>query len=64
MISYRDMTFCLSNCTNKKCERHFGSEDRLKAESWWGGEDAPVAFADFSPTCEDYEYAVPDDKAL
>ena len=54
MICYRDMTFCDSDCTNRACRRHFGPDDGAAAIRWWGGEDAPVAWADFTGDCPDY----------
>jgi hypothetical protein len=55
MICYRDMTFCASDCRNTKCRRYFGEDQRKGAVEWWGSDDAPVAMADFSKTCEDYK---------
>lgn len=56
MICYKDMTFCCSDCTNSKCERHWDDKKRADARKWWGSDEGvPVAFADFSPTCESYE---------
>lgn len=54
MICFRDMTFCGSDCTNARCRRHYGHDDRDAAERWWGSSDAPVAFSDFSGECPDY----------
>lgn len=54
MICYKDRTFCSSDCTNSACYRFFGEYHRLQSIKWWGSEDAPVAFADFSNNCEDY----------
>ena len=55
MICYKDQTFCSSDCVNKNCFRYFGEEERKGAKAWWGGDDAPVAFADFSLNCPDYK---------
>ena len=54
-LCYKDMTFCYSDCTNTACSRHFGPEVEKKAIEWWGSEDAPIAFSDFSDTCPDYQ---------
>lgn len=54
MLCYKDMSFCLSGCTNTTCHRHFGPTEEKAAEVWWGGPDAPVAFMDFSGDCSDY----------
>lgn len=59
MMCFRDMTFCASDCTNAKCRRHFGDDDRAAARAWGATfgheEDPPVAFTDFSGDCPDYE---------
>lgn len=55
MISYRDMTFCQAKCANAECPRHWDAIKRAKAIGWWGGEDAPVAFSDFSKDCPEYQ---------
>ena len=54
MMCYKDMTFCRSDCTNTKCFRNFTDTIREDAIKWWGSEDAPIAFADFSSSCDDY----------
>lgn len=54
MICYKDMTFCLSDCKNAYCERHWTAEKSESARRWWGGDNAPVAFSDFSKRCEEY----------
>lgn len=53
MICYRDMTFCTAKCFTE-CARKLTEEVRLDAVKWWGNEDAPIAVADFSPSCEMY----------
>ena len=50
MICFRDMTFCSAECVNSECFRNY-SPDVDKAAKAWGGDDAPVAFSDFSDTC-------------
>jgi hypothetical protein len=54
-MTFRDMTFCGSDCTNAACRRRFGPDDRDAARKWWGSDGAPVAMSDFSPNCDDYE---------
>lgn len=49
MFVYKDMSFCKSDCTNKKCERHDSHIDK----NWKYG----VAYADFSKQCEKYKPA-------
>lgn len=55
MICYKDRTFCASDCTNSACFRHYGDEEKRGAILWWGSEGAPIAFADFSDRCSDYQ---------
>lgn len=54
MIHYKDMTFCSAECVNRECPRNY-SPDVHKAAVAWGGENAPVAFSDFSADCKDFE---------
>lgn len=54
MICYRDMTFCEASCGTTDCPSKFTEADRLKAVAWWGDINPPVAFSDFSGTCEAY----------
>jgi hypothetical protein len=52
MICYKDRTFCCdAECINQECWRYFGHQQQKDAEEWWGGPEAPVAFADFSGEC-------------
>lgn len=53
MICYRDMTFCTAKCLTE-CARKLTEEVRVAAVKWWGWPDAPIAVADFSPSCEMY----------
>lgn len=57
MLCYKDKTFCYSDCTNSKCYRFFGEEERIGSRKWWSHDpdNAPIAFSDFSKNCEDYE---------
>ena len=54
MMCYRDMTFCDASCGTIDCYRKFTEIDRLKAAAWWGGDNPPIAFSDFSETCETF----------
>lgn len=54
MICYKDKSFCASDCVNTSCDRHFGPEQEKAAREWWGSDDAPVAFMDFSGRCDEY----------
>lgn len=54
MIGYRDMTFCVGPCATTDCPRQFTPEDQERADRWWGGPGAPVAFADFRGNCPRY----------
>jgi hypothetical protein len=55
MICFRDMSFCASNCANRDCRRNYGPEEKAAAREWWGGDDAPVALANFRTGCADYK---------
>ena len=59
MICFRDKTFCGSDCTNTDCGRYFGAAEEEAARRWWGGDGAPVAYANFSATCPDYSAPTP-----
>jgi hypothetical protein len=53
MISYLDMAFCSSEkCVNYKCRRKFTDEHAKAAKKWWGGDDYPIAYADFEVDCK------------
>lgn len=54
MMCFRDMTFCSAECRTTDCKRNFTLEMAEAAVKWWGREDAPVAFSDFSGNCPDY----------
>ena len=54
MICFRDMTFCSADCKTDACFRHWDKDKAEEARQWWGGEDAPVAFADFSGECHSF----------
>ena len=55
MICYKDMSFCASDCTNTSCHRHWTDEKSAAARKWWGKDNPPVAFMDFSGKCDDYQ---------
>lgn len=55
MISYKDMTFCLSDCINPVCERKLTDAVIKQAEAWWGTGNAPIAVTDYSDICQDYK---------
>lgn len=55
MLCFKDQTFCASDCKNDTCFRHFTDETHQAAREWWGGDDAPIAFSDFSKTCPGYK---------
>lgn len=54
MICFKDMTFCSAECANHQCPRNFTPDQKVQARNWWGGDDVPVAFADFKTGCEDF----------
>jgi len=47
MITYRDMTFCKSDCIDSKCPRFLSEEEKRSAK-------LPIAWSDFSKSCPDY----------
>jgi hypothetical protein len=49
VICFRDMTFCSGPDHSPECGRRWTAELFQAAEHWWGGPDAPVAFA---PLCD------------
>lgn len=55
MLCFHDMSFCSSDCRNKDCRRFFSPKLREEAKRWWGSDDAPVAFSDFSGGCDKYQ---------
>lgn len=58
MICYLNKTFCVAGaktCGNTKCSRYFRKEDEGYAKKWWGGEDPPVAWGDYSSDCPDIQ---------
>lgn len=57
MTSYRDMTFCSAKCATRDCHRNPPDDLHERVERWWGGPGGPVAWADFSPRCEQYVQA-------
>lgn len=56
MMSYKDRTFCKSDCTNSDCYHYFGEYQLESARKWWSHDpdNAPIAWADFSVGCEEY----------
>lgn len=54
-MCFRDRSYCSANCKNLNCDRNFTDELHEAARKWWGGDNAPVAFMDFSPTCQEYD---------
>lgn len=56
-LCFRYMIFCSSDCMNTACRRNWTADKREASVKWWEGCEgkAPVAFSDFSDTCEDYE---------
>lgn len=55
-MTYKDMTFCDSDCINYKCHRNFSPEQKEAATAWWGSTSAPVAFShSYREDCNEYE---------
>ncbi len=61
MICYRDMTFFSAACRNETCERRLTDRVKANAQAWWERTfpqsqiGAPIAMADFSSTCPDFQ---------
>jgi len=55
-LCYKDKTFCLSDCINTECFRHFGEAEREGSRKWWSHDpdNTPVAMSDFSWACDGY----------
>lgn len=56
-LCFRDMAFCRSDCVNSACDHHFGEQERADAIAWWGSDEAPIAFSDYSLDCAEYQPA-------
>ena len=57
MICFLDRTFCSAPCRNHNCHRNYTDEIHEAARRWWDHDpdNVPVAFMDFSKTCEEYQ---------
>jgi hypothetical protein len=58
MIVYKDMTFCKSDCLNRKCRRFISEGVKIDAETWaksCGLDEVPMSVADFSENCKEYK---------
>lgn len=47
MLCFKDRTWCSNPDCDNSCGRKFTEKDRKDAIEWWGGENPPIAFADF-----------------
>lgn len=56
MMCFKDITFCASPDCKGECGRQWTPELAKQAESWWGGPNAPVAFAYFCKSDDAQEY--------
>lgn len=54
-LCFKDKTFCSAQCKNHHCHRNWTDDLHHAAVKWWGSEGAPVAFMDYSKTCEEYK---------
>lgn len=54
MFCYRDMTFCIANCSTA-CDTKLTPQVEEAAAKWWGSSDAPIAVSDYSDTCSHYK---------
>jgi hypothetical protein len=55
MICYKDMTFCIADCANKKCHIKYTDQVVKDAAKWWGNGNAPIAIADRSKGCSEFK---------
>ena len=57
MICFKDRTFCSADFKTFSCHRQFTDELHQQSRDWWGHDpdNAPVAFSDFSDTCQSYQ---------
>ena len=53
MITFRDTTYCSSDCLNTSCERNELNEKRDR-ERLPSLDEVPTAWCDFSHDCPDY----------
>lgn len=51
MISYKDRSFCSSDCINTQCPRNYTDEMEIHNTTTV---NLPVAFSDFSKGCDEY----------
>ncbi len=58
MITFRDTTYCASNCTNQDCQSHKSQEmkDRERLPQL---AEIPTAWANFAFDCPDYKAPKP-----
>ena len=54
MITFRDTTYCASDCTNQDCPRH-KSQEMKDRERLPGLAEIPTAWCEFSHDCPDYK---------
>jgi len=54
MICFKDIAFCASDCANVAGFRRFDDGELKEARVWWGGDNPPIAFSDFSGDCDKY----------
>jgi hypothetical protein len=50
MLSYKDRTFCKSDCLNMECDRYFDGGVAKDASDL----GLPVSLTDFSASCQNY----------
>lgn len=58
MMHYLNTIFCEASgktCGNVKCKRYFQKEDEGYAKKWWGDNDPPIAWNDYSLGCPDIQ---------
>jgi hypothetical protein len=51
MLCFKDMSFCRSDCINRECFRYLSDDVKARANEV----GLPIATADFSSECNDYQ---------
>lgn len=52
-VTFRDITYCASDCVNADCAKNYSATVKAAAEAEWG-KNPPIDFRDFKPGCDDY----------
>lgn len=50
MITYKDKSYCFSDCVNKSCYRYLNTEDKKNASEL----GLPISYGQFANNCVEY----------